>query len=180
MVQSQESRGTKPPCSCSLCWGRLGPIPRKLNELLGFGHSNHGPFSTRKLPPFWHKFASGSLHRLSPFCDTLQRGTRTLDVPHAPSHLPARTDQLVRNLVHDVGVIQSAALVLPPALDVDAGLLLKVRQVKVVPARGGRRRSMVVSLVSHTAFPTGEYRRPGVGERGRCELHPEEQRPQLS
>lgn len=52
---------------------------------------------------------------------------------------PARTDQLVCNLVHDVGVIQPAALVLPPALDVDAGLLLKVGQVEVVPAGGGRR-----------------------------------------
>lgn len=51
---------------------------------------------------------------------------------------PAHTDQLVCNLVHDVGIIQPAALILPPALDVDAGLLLKVRQVEVVPARGRR------------------------------------------
>lgn len=65
-------------------------------------------------------------------------------MPHASpcpklSPSPARTDQLVRNLVHDVGIIQSATLVLPPALDIDAGLLLKVWQVEVVPARGGIR-----------------------------------------
>ena len=45
----------------------------------------------------------------------------------------AQTDQLVGHLVHDVGVVEAAALVLPPALDVDAGLLLKVGQVEVVP-----------------------------------------------
>ena len=44
-----------------------------------------------------------------------------------------QTDQLVGHLVHDVGVVQAPALVLPPALDVDAGLLLKVGQVEVVP-----------------------------------------------
>lgn len=42
-------------------------------------------------------------------------------------------DQLVGNLVHHVGVVQSSSLVLPPALDVHAGFLLKVGKVKVIP-----------------------------------------------
>ena len=46
----------------------------------------------------------------------------------------AQTDQLVGHLVHDVWVVQPPPLVLPPAFDVDAGLLLKVGQVEVVPA----------------------------------------------
>lgn len=96
-----------------------------------------------KLPPFWHMFANGSLHCLFvTSCGDVQGPGCASCQCHTPSSLsptPTCTDQLVRNLVHDVGVIQSAALVLPPALDVDAGLLLKVWQVEVVPERGDRR-----------------------------------------
>lgn len=42
-------------------------------------------------------------------------------------------DQLVRDVVHDVGVVEAATLVGPPALDVDAGLALQVGQMEVVP-----------------------------------------------
>lgn len=42
------------------------------------------------------------------------------------------TDQLICNLIHDVGIIKSSPLVLPPALDVDTRFLLKVRQMEVV------------------------------------------------
>ena len=43
------------------------------------------------------------------------------------------TCQFVCQVVYDVGVVQPPPVVLPPALDVDAGLPLKVRQVEVVP-----------------------------------------------
>lgn len=45
----------------------------------------------------------------------------------------AATHQLICEVVYDVGVVQPPPVVLPPALDVDAGLPLEVWQVEVVP-----------------------------------------------
>lgn len=50
-----------------------------------------------------------------------------------PNSLPPGPDQLVCDVVHDVGIVEAAALVWPPALDVDAGLALQVGQMEVVP-----------------------------------------------
>jgi hypothetical protein len=54
-----------------------------------------------------------------------------------PLPLPG-PDQLVSNVIHDVGVVEATALVGPPALDVDAGLTLQVGQVEVVPGVRGQ------------------------------------------
>lgn len=53
---------------------------------------------------------------------------------------PPGSDQLVSNVVHDVCVVEAAALVRPPALDIDAGLALQVGQVEIVPGVGRRGR----------------------------------------
>lgn len=45
---------------------------------------------------------------------------------------PAGPDQLVSYVVHDIGVVQAATLVWPPALDVDARLAFQVGQVEIV------------------------------------------------
>lgn len=45
------------------------------------------------------------------------------------------TDQLVCDLIHHIGVVESPPLVLPPALDVNTRLLLKVGKVEVVSVK---------------------------------------------
>lgn len=45
------------------------------------------------------------------------------------------TDQLVGNLVHHVGIVESSSLVLPPAFDVDTWLLFKVGKMEVIPVK---------------------------------------------
>lgn len=45
------------------------------------------------------------------------------------------TDQLVSDLVHNVGVVKSSSLVLPPAFDVDTWLLFKVGKMEVIPVK---------------------------------------------
>lgn len=42
------------------------------------------------------------------------------------------TCQFMCNVVYNVGIVQPPSLVLPPALDVDTRLPLKIRQVEVV------------------------------------------------
>lgn len=60
-----------------------------------------------------------------------------------PSHPRPGPDQLVCDVVHDVGIVQATALVRPPAPDVDAGFVLQVGQMEVVPGvgAGGRLRT---------------------------------------
>lgn len=59
---------------------------------------------------------------------------------------PPGSDQLVSNVVHDVCIVEAAALVRPPALDIDAGLALQVGQVEIVPGveYGGRLKDVEV------------------------------------
>lgn len=81
---------------------------------------------------------------MSPFCISSQASGETACVLHAPS-LPdpitrSLADQLVSNVVHDVGIVEAAPLVRPPALDIDAGLALQVGQVEIVPGAGCTRR----------------------------------------
>lgn len=42
------------------------------------------------------------------------------------------TCQFICNVVYNVGIVQPSSLVLPPTLDVDTRLPLKIRQVEVV------------------------------------------------
>lgn len=81
---------------------------------------------------------------MSPFCISRQASGETACVLHAPS-LPdpitrSLADQLVSNMIHDVRIVEAAPLVRPPALDIDAGLVLQVGQVEIVPRVGCRRR----------------------------------------
>lgn len=67
---------------------------------------------------------------------------------HAPT-LPdpvtrSLADQLVSNVVHDVGIVEAPPLVRPPALDIDAGLALQVGQVEIVPGAGRIQREVEV------------------------------------
>lgn len=55
------------------------------------------------------------------------------------------TDQLISDLVHHVGVVQSSSLVLPPALDVDTWFLFKVGKMKVIPIKF-KQNDSVISL----------------------------------
>lgn len=80
-----------------------------------------------------------------------------------PLSLPRfRTHQFVSNLVHDVCIVETPSLVLPPALDVDAGLLVKIGQVEIVPGATGRGRAALqqgqwgarTKAGAHPSFPS--------------------------
>lgn len=43
-----------------------------------------------------------------------------------------RTCQFICNVVYNVGIVKPPSMVLPPALDIDARLPLKIGQVEVV------------------------------------------------
>lgn len=46
--------------------------------------------------------------------------------------IKSKTCQFISNVVNNVGIVESSSLILPPTLDENARLSLKVRQMKVV------------------------------------------------
>lgn len=49
------------------------------------------------------------------------------------------TCQFICNVVYNVGIVQPPSLILPPTLDVDTWLPLKVRQMEVVPVNSNKK-----------------------------------------
>lgn len=64
-------------------------------------------------------------------------GNQADDVSHlkCADREKQHTDQLVCDFIHHIGVVESPPLVLPPALDVNTRLLLKVGKVEVVSVK---------------------------------------------
>lgn len=122
--------GSPRTLDCSWDWGEnrsTGPAGAILQSLL----DAHGNLLGRQA-----FYKAGAVSRLG-------EALRSMPPLPFPSHPGPGPDQLVCDVVHDVGIVQATALVRPPALDIDAGFALQVGQMEVVPGvgAGGRLRT---------------------------------------